>query len=565
MPKKTPDFGFTIGADPEFNLLLQDNRVSAEEVFSSLLEGLPSRSMGFETPGGEFGWDGCNETGEIRPKYAKNPAELVDNIGKIFKAVSKQLSLFDLSTLSLHGSVGGHIHFSLPSNSTNNGKVNLIHKRLASFYLPLMSGDNKMNLNVRLKSGYGKLNDSRADSKNGIAVYEFRTPSAEWLTTPKIAMATMAFLGTVYNEIINHPRAFAKYNDLIFKTEKQGSALQELLLADYPALSKGIIEQIKKYIKKFEFYPMYKNEINYILNPERVLADKKAVSYNIMQGWKLQKPSNLPNAQKVLAKKIVPINKKLDIEELSGFVNFTINGDSNVETFAKELSKRIVAFNWKLNHQYFFFGLRKGIKSLMAVDANLHFLAGQERLKTQDDLESMKEILIKMQSRYRSAFKNYNNMINLRTGELAKDTQIPIVMIGIPYEDRQELNFKPFLKLVHSIEKGLKPVEISHKNLPEYIEIDGKRTPGEITEVLHQKELNLHIDKDSNPARRAAEATRQVAQEMDQARIESGERILGENPFGPGEAMYEADYSDAEETLRIIHSENQLSDNNVQF
>ena len=55
-----------------------------------------------------------------------------------------------------------------------------------------MISENKTNLNLRIKQHYGELNDFRIDKhfnyKDGTDgfTFEFRCPSAEWLTTPKI-------------------------------------------------------------------------------------------------------------------------------------------------------------------------------------------------------------------------------------------------------------------------------------------------------------------------------------------------------------------------------------------
>ena len=47
---------------------------------------------------------------------------------------------------------------------------------------------------------------SYPDGTDGFT-YEFR-PS-EWMTTPKIALATLSYLAVVYHEIINKPRSSA--------------------------------------------------------------------------------------------------------------------------------------------------------------------------------------------------------------------------------------------------------------------------------------------------------------------------------------------------------------------
>src|SRR5574343_48392 len=151
-------FNFTIGADPEFNVVSQGRKVDARYTMCKLLEkdGKFNSNTGLIVEGaGNIGWDGCSSTGELRPDPSNYPKGLAENIGKLFEEYANKINLFDLSTLSFYSSVGGHIHFQLPDTNVNDAKLRKMHRQLASFYLPIMMSENKINLELRNKGGYG--------------------------------------------------------------------------------------------------------------------------------------------------------------------------------------------------------------------------------------------------------------------------------------------------------------------------------------------------------------------------------------------------------------------------
>src|SRR5574337_1545261 len=116
MPRKP--FPWKIGADPEFSVLLDGRRCNAKTIVEKLVIKDKTRSeMGFKSADmkGEFGWDGCQETGELRPNPATSADELTSNIGSILTKTLPLLSIFDFSTLSIYAPIGGHIHFDLPT------------------------------------------------------------------------------------------------------------------------------------------------------------------------------------------------------------------------------------------------------------------------------------------------------------------------------------------------------------------------------------------------------------------------------------------------------------------
>ena len=477
MPTIKRKFNFKIGADPEFVLTMQGRKVDARQTMELMLKGKTNfkrsnSDMGFDVdPFGNIGWDGASSTAEIRPKAADSPQEVSNNLGGMFKEFIKHIKICDMSTISEFSSVGGHIHLEIPKGEKwSNEKNNNIHRRLASFYLPILIAENKTNLNLRLKQGYGSLKDHRIENhfkyEDGTPGYtlEFRCPSAEWLTTPKLATATMAYMAVVYNEIINHPKSFTKFNDIVYKSDKQGDALQTLAIMEFNLLTDSILNKAKKYVRTFEMYPDYKEEIEYIFNPKQVIKDKQKAEYNIALGWNLV-GSNLPKKSEILSsKKIIQgIAEKKDFDILKGVMNIHYNDDTNVGLFADQLKDRVAAFNWKLKNNYFLFGMRKGIESIVVRNMKDEFLSGKENVKTILDQEHLDLLFRKMSQKFNSLSGASNKQtLDFITGKV-KDMREKIIIIGIPYNMRIKEDVKEFLNIVWKLEKG-ESIQKSAKN-----------------------------------------------------------------------------------------------------
>ena len=476
-------FNFTMGADPEFNLIMQNRRIQASETLSHLLSKDPElkrdeNGMGFEyLKYGNMGWDGANSTAEIRPSPGKSADELVENIEKILTKLCERTPIIDLTTLSYFASVGGHIHFSVPKEYASNRKMSLVHKKLASFYLPLLLAENKINLQLRLKSSYGHLTDwrqtqygniSTADRNAGVEFngYEFRTPSAEWLTTKKGALATLAYVGTVYNEIINNPSNIKKYSDLFIQTAKQAEALQMLALSDYKSLTKTIFQGVKTAIKTFEFYPTYKDEIEYILTPDKVLKDKAKVSYNIAQGWGINPTMKQPSKKDLVnKKKIAELATKTDLDLMQSLINVSYNDDTNVQLFIKALTERVAVFDWRLKNSYFLFGTRKGIDDFIVFDEESKVYAGQDMIKTTGDASSLRTLMDKMCNKRQSFSPIPSGRLHDIACDIDPSHKGMKYMIGIPYELRIKHDINPFINMIYDLEnkkpESFKPTDLT--------------------------------------------------------------------------------------------------------
>lgn len=472
-------FKFKLGSDPEFSFILQNRRVNANELLEANLirkKGFTKKNSGFDCEGGQIGWDGCAATAELRPKPSNSLSEITNNIKSILIETHKMLPTFDMSVLSTYAPVGGHIHFELTQElHDNQRKVQLINKKMSSFYLPILISENKINLRLRSGEGgngsYGTLTDFHSDNCYQVGpnkyeyTYEFRTPSGEWLTTEKICNATFAYLATIYNEILHKPENFKKYMDVVYRNNEQALALHKLAITNYIGITEGVFERIKKAVRTFELYPEHKEQIEYILNPKKVSADKRKANYNIVDGWNLPKAASVvkPTMKNIINdKKFKERAAKIDLDKTADLMNISYNDDINVDFFVHTLAERSAAFNWKLKNNYFLFGMKKGVDDILVFNESQELIAGQAAIKTQGDAQALTALM----KRITKKFLTYKSKaIDPITGELEKAKTI---VIGLPYMMRADKKPKEFIKLIYKLEENkLKPtkVEVSNKQL----------------------------------------------------------------------------------------------------
>lgn len=538
--EKTKEFKFKIGADPEFNLTMQNRKIDAHQTLNFALKNKrifkkANNEMGFNLEdSGNIGWDGSDSTAEIRPIAANTPQKVINNIANILKELSKHINLFDISTLSEFSPIGGHIHFEVPKEEKwKKDKENSIHRKMSSFYLPILLSENKTNLNLRIRQGYGSLKDYRIEKRfeyeDGTPgyTYEFRCPSAEWMTTPKLAEATLAYMAVIYHEVINKPNSFKKYSDVIYKSDKQGDALQTLAIMEFNLLTKQIMSRIRKYIKGFEMYEFYKNEIEYLFHPEKILKDKLKAEYNVNIGWNLNKHNSAPKKTDILSskKKFKQKTKNSNLDEIKKIMNIHSNDDTNVVLFAEALKDRVSAFNWKLKNNYFIFGIRKGINSIVTKNMVDDYITGKEIIKTQKDLEAMDDLFERMKNKFNmnnSSFSDSQQVtIDFKTGK-PKNKRETSIIIGLPYEMRIQENIKPFLELIWNIEKGKTNLtKIANKQEELIDDIGNPEICGEIYKILNKQnqesnEIIVFAREQTNHNLALAGLTREILQEENQ-------------------------------------------------
>ena len=450
--KRKLEFPFKIGADPEFNVILKDNRIPADKIMKLLFAKEDYTGSGYKiAEAGEIGWDGHCSTGELRPAPSNNPKKLTKNIGQLFAAMNNKSQLFDISTCSDKAPIGGHIHLELPTSMVNEtSKMTEIHKKIALFYIPVMLGEDLANSKLRMKHGYGKLADYNIQAvSNDCYTYEFRCPNAEWLTTPKITQATLAYMATIYNEVMNNPENLKNIKDITIQNQSQIKALQELALTKYIMLVKSMLAKIKKHVRTFEYYETYKEEIDYIFTPQRILRDKEKVNFEITKGWKMT-GNKVPTKRALLSEeKMKKLASKLPIDEITSAIAVPHNpDDTRCIDFAKSLKDRIIAYGWKMKRNYFIFGLRKGMKNYIVTNGNFELIIGKD-IKKGTDLGTVINIMSKMLSKYQ------NSLGKNLTQEEKKD----LILVGIPYEKRIGLETKEFLMTIHNIETDKEKIQ----------------------------------------------------------------------------------------------------------
>ena len=308
-PRVAGEFEFSLGADPEFTIFNgqfalsasdtlrtfvtacdeEDRRVVAANSPSgfNIFEKLTENGTTRERNVGNLGWDGHSSTGEIRPSPSYSPREVARNIGLIYRELCGKMPIFDFTTLTIGAPIGGHIHVGCTRQEAGNAVMQTL---LSSFLVPILASEHRVSTILRTgSSGYGKINDFRpnsygqgsAESENGL---EIRALTPEWTLTPKLAESTLAYIGVVWNEIRKHNKKLSKEPNVI-RSKRQSQAIQELILSNYDSMTRIAIENIKAMVRKFELYEEFKEQIEYILDVEKVKRDKEAVGWNIGRGW----------------------------------------------------------------------------------------------------------------------------------------------------------------------------------------------------------------------------------------------------------------------------------------
>lgn len=540
-------FPFKIGADPEFSMILQNKRVDASNTIRAVLDSkreFIAGNQGYSFKDrGNIGWDGAAQTGEIRPKPADTPEKVIENLGEIFKAFGSYMSIFELSTLSQHASIGGHIHLEMlddpeTGRRMTDQKIRAVHAQVCSFYLPILLSENKANIRLRTKQGYGNLSDFRVEgrgydsvSNKEIYTYEFRSPSAEWMTTPKIATATLAYLAVIYHEVLKNPKNIKKAKDFLVKNSTQADSLQKLIINDYGILNKTVLKEVAKYIRTFEMYDPYKKEIEFILNPQKVLEEKAKARYDINIGWGISGNNKLTKKKVISDKHFKKEIEKKDADVISRMVQIDYNDDAKVKNFVDALALRVGAFNWKLSKQYYVFGLKRGIKDIIAKNVHGEYLLGTEQIATIGDYIAVNKAFDKMHQKYAGSGKISNLMtIDFQTGQ-PMSMQESVVFIGLPYDMRMNGKSKNLIDAVWRIESGeCVPMHLEEGKLkeePGEIEKTAKARQeleaAEIPENAIRYDNNAGSRSGSNQQNALAELADELAQEQNYIEAEEEE------------------------------------------
>lgn len=481
--KKTPvtpaakpyDFGFTLGADPEFTIISGTRPMHAMETFKTFFHDMKSDDVGYNFNSGNIGWDGHKQTGELRPKPGR-PEDVTKNIKALFEETAKRMPFLDFTTLTVAGPTGGHIHLAVPEEfnhllENNSPKWQGMQRALASFLILIMMGENRLSREMRKRGGkYGAFMDFRYDRKfthpSGAPGYtlEVRGPTAEWLTSEKIALGTVAFLAIAWDSILKGK--LKPIAEIIFSSKAQAEEVIAPLLADYANLQRLYLNKIRPFIRNHEAYNQYKDVLELVLDPARVQETKKKHHYSIMEGWGLvTDPKKITLSDFTNQDKIEQATAAFPESVIRNLSQFAWNDDLNVQAFATDLGKRCIALGFKPQHEYFLFGLKKNFNEIVVRDELGQFVAGTKIMESKEDYEVMRKKFERLAPKAKPA---YGRFLHPRSGELISDSELRRVMVGIPYDMRVRMDTKPLLKLILKLEKNPKefpPLDIN--TLPE--------------------------------------------------------------------------------------------------
>ena len=198
--KVTNIVDFTIGADPEFEVVNKDGTIfNASSIFRDR----------------DVGHDGHAETGEIRPEPANRPLKLVRNVKRLMWKVGLHPDLPDDAKIFAGGgtktNTGGHIHFGLPrlSPQLQDLLFDMVAEPTQKYQGELRNGC----------SGFRKTGGDtcrQADCHSGV---EWR-PLPSWIVSEDIASAvvttTYAIVKSFYVKPITKPITKETYRSLHF-------------------------------------------------------------------------------------------------------------------------------------------------------------------------------------------------------------------------------------------------------------------------------------------------------------------------------------------------------------
>lgn len=501
--KKKNELPFMIGADPEFLAFYGRKSVHAQEL---LTWGLGKVRPALENDGygykigkfGHMGWDGHNATGEMRPSAAKTPDELVANIGGMLKAVHEHLPFVDFSALSIGAAVGGHIHLDAGPDMYNDKTKARVARLVATFLLPIFASEHAICSGYRSSGSYGQPQDMRYQNVGTSAkmVLEIRGPSAEWTVSPRIAKATLCYIACVWQEIIKRSLPLSK-TEIALKTEPQIKAAFNAILSDYRPMKDGLLKGIAETVRGFEFYDKYKEEIEFILDPKAVYAEKEKVGWNLMVGWGLTKEVK-PKKKELMSEKIVAKKAKgVNMDLIDSSFSVSYNNDFNVSFFSEAISERVAGLGWKLKKEYFLFGLKKGVEGFLANDADAGTFFNVPSNINHKTINSLTQKLVQ---KYGSQKRVDMIRIDPKTGHTRKGMG-DVVIIGLPYEMRQHKDVKHLVELIWKIENN----KLEAKKLADYPDVvespkvKGQEMPEELERILSASPVeiastSIHVD-----------------------------------------------------------------------
>ena len=177
----------TLGADPEFEVIVRGRVVSASDILGENIE----------LPEGEIGVDGAGYPLELRPNPSETARGLVANVGRLLAAVPREARGLP-STIGEKYAIGGHLHIGFAGGAAPDYEeiARGLDRALGDIFYSLSS-------EARLKAGYGKRGDWRSQ-RWGV---EYRTPPASIWAHPRAALVFVGATRWVARELLggNNP------------------------------------------------------------------------------------------------------------------------------------------------------------------------------------------------------------------------------------------------------------------------------------------------------------------------------------------------------------------------
>jgi hypothetical protein len=172
----------TLGADPEFEVIVRGRVVSASDILGENIE----------LPHGEIGVDGAGYPLELRPCAAETARELIHNVGRLLLAVPREARGLP-STVGEKYAIGGHIHVGFGGGAAPDYEeiARAIDRALGDIFYSLSP-------ETRLKAGYGGRGDWRSQ-RWGV---EYRTPPAAIWSHPQVALTFVGATKWVVRELV---------------------------------------------------------------------------------------------------------------------------------------------------------------------------------------------------------------------------------------------------------------------------------------------------------------------------------------------------------------------------
>jgi hypothetical protein len=170
----------TLGADPEFELVVGGEVVSASRILREDVH----------LPWGDIGVDGAGYPLELRPVPSESAKELVANVGRLLLAVPEVVGGWP-STLCEIYAIGGHIHIGGIKEGDYREVAGALDTTLGDVFYDLSPG-------VRIRQGYGRRGDWRPQ-RWGV---EYRTPPASVWAHPRVALTFLGAVKWVVQELL---------------------------------------------------------------------------------------------------------------------------------------------------------------------------------------------------------------------------------------------------------------------------------------------------------------------------------------------------------------------------